>query len=244
LAGKKDGHCFRLNQAIAKTGYCARRRADELIAAGSVRVNGAIAREYNMSIDPMHDRLSINGKELTINNYIYVVMNKPAGVVTSCADEKGRRSVLDLLPAQLRFLRPVGRLDMYSTGLLLLTNDGTLTQRLTHPAAHEIKRYEVTVEGQLSPQALHKLRHGVNLPDGKTLPTQVFVINSSKDQTQFKIELIQGRNRQIRRMCKHLGYKISRLTRTAVGALELGKLPSGVWRYLTDYELRKLGVGH
>jgi 23S rRNA pseudouridine2605 synthase len=231
-----------LNQAIAKTGYCSRRHADELIAAGSVRVNGSIVRDYNMSIDPACDRLSVKGKDLSMKKYIYIVMNKPLGIVTSCADEKGRASVLTLLPEKLRFLRPVGRLDMNSKGLLILTNDGALTQRLTHPSLHEIKRYHVTVDGQISTQALRKLRSGVDLPDGKTLPAEVFVVETNPDQTLLNIGLRQGRNRQIRRMCKQVGYSVLELTRISVGGLELGKLRTGAWRYLTRDELHKLGV--
>jgi pseudouridine synthase len=236
------GRSFRLNQAIAKTGYCSRRRADELISAGSVQVNGVVARNYNMPVDPKQDKLCVSGEELKIKSYTYIAMNKPLGIVTSCSDEKSRRSILDLLPAKLRFLRPVGRLDMNSTGLLLLTNDGELTQRLTHPSLHELKCYEVLVDGRVTPQVQDKLRRGVHLPDGKTLPAQVCLMKTTPEQSLLKVGLREGRNRQIRRMFQHLGYRVRQLTRISIGALELGKLQPGAWRYLDDHELRKLGV--
>lgn len=207
-----------------------------------MRINGVITRNYNALVAPTHDRLSINGVALTFKNFTYIALNKPPGVITSCTDEKNRRCVLDLLPANLRYLRPVGRLDMNSAGLLIMTNDGQLTQRLTHPALHELKSYEVTVSGYVDDKSLDRLRRGINLPDGKTLPAEVSVIERFEVQTVLKIGLREGRNRQIRRMCEVLGHRVRCLMRTSVGALELGKLKPGAWRYLSDQEIRKLGV--
>ena len=233
---------FRLNQAIAKTGYCSRRKADELIKAGYVRVNGVITHSYNTPITPGVDRLTVGGKNLVIENFVYVVLNKPTGFITSCVDERGRNSILKLLPRPLRHLRPVGRLDVNSSGLIVLTNDGELTQRLTHPSFHEIKCYRVKVSGHIGQDALSLMRQGVNLTDGKTLPAKASIVQELKDATILTIAIKEGRNRQIRRMCKVLGHPVKELVRTSVGAIKLEGLKSGNWRYLTGDELRKLGV--
>src|SRR5262245_57783471 len=134
---------FRLNQAIAKSGLCSRRNADALIAAWRVRVNGETVRDYNAQVDPESDEIAVDGKPLAIHDYVYIAVYKPRGVVTTVSDEKGRKSVMDLLPAKFRHLRPVGRLDMNSEGLLIFTNDGDLTQKITHPAHHLPKHYRV-----------------------------------------------------------------------------------------------------
>lgn len=231
---------MRLNQAIARTGYCSRRKADELIAAGKVKVNGEFVSDFSYQVNPEKDQLNIAGKDLNLKHHIYVALNKPPAVVTTMSDEQGRETVLDLLPEKLQMLRPVGRLDMYSEGLLLLTNDGELAQRLTHPSMHLPKTYEIKVKGALSDTDLRKMEKGIMLEDGMTLPAKVKLLDRNKIYTEFQISITEGRNRQLRRMCAELGYTVVRLRRTGIGRLQLGSIPTGTWRYLTDDEIRLL----
>lgn len=231
---------LRLNQALSKTGYCSRRKADELIAAGRVSVNGEVTKEFWQPIDPARDRLSVDGKPLSIKRYLYIALHKPAGVLTTTKDDHGRGHVLELLPAELRHLRPVGRLDMYSEGLLILTNDGDLTQQLTHPVHHMPKLYHAKVHGFITDHVLKQLSSGVLLEDGPTQPAKVKLLNRNKSYSELEITLREGRNRQVRRMCEQVGYPVSRLVRVAVGALQLGQMPPGTWRYLNDAEVKLL----
>lgn len=228
---------MRLNQAIARTGYCARRKADELIAAGKVRVNGKLATDFSLQIDPGYDELIVEGNKLSFGHHIYVALNKPAGVVTTMSDQDGRTTVIDLLPPNLRSLRPVGRLDMYSEGLLILTNDGELAQRLTHPSMHLPKLYEIRVRGTVTDAHLRSMSKGIMLDDGMTLPAKVKLQSRNNSYSDFEISITEGRNRQIRRMCSHFGYAVVRLRRLGIGRLQLGLIPSGSWRYLTDDEV-------
>jgi 23S rRNA pseudouridine2605 synthase len=231
---------FRLNQAIAKSGMYSRRQADLLIEAGRVCVNGKTVTDFSTTVDPQTDTVSVDGKLLDIRPFVYVAMYKPRGLVTTCADEKGRRSVIDLLPGRLRHLRPVGRLDMNSEGLLIFTNDGDLTQRVAHPAHHLPKRYRVTVKGQIEDSHLKVLAGGMVLSDGPTQPARVVLIERTPAASTFEIVIREGRNRQIRRMCAQLGYQVSRLVRLAIGRLQLGEMRPGAWRYLTALEIRQL----
>ena len=229
---------MRLNQAIARTGYCSRRKADELISAGQVKVNGQVELDFSLQVNLPEDELVVAGFKLGFSRLKYVMMNKPAGIVTTMSDEQDRQTVLDLLPPGLRSLRPVGRLDMFSEGLLLLTNDGDLAQRITHPSAHMPKTYEIRVHGSVSNEDLKRLSAGILLDDGMTLPAKVKLCRRNNSYTDFQISILEGRNRQIRRMCAHLGYVIVRLRRLGIGKLQLGVIPSGSWRYLTDDEVR------
>lgn len=231
---------MRLNQALAKTGICSRRQADELIAQGRVSINGSIVRDFSSQIDPDRDSLCLDGKMLVFKRNIYVMLNKPKGIVSTRSDESDRQTVLDLLPPSLRHLRPVGRLDMYSEGLLLLTNDGHLAQKVTHPIHHMSKTYLVEVEGEVSDRELKQLSSGISLEDGITQPAKVRLVGRNKTYSEFEIVLKEGRNRQIRRMCDHLGYRVTRLQRLSIGRLQLGDMSIGTWRYLTDVEVRLL----
>lgn len=231
---------MRLNQAIAQTGLCSRRKADELIAAGKVKVNGETCTEFGRSIDVAEDSLEIDGKRLPFKKHIYIAMNKPVGVITTMSDEQGRETVLDLLPENLRHLRPVGRLDMYSEGLLLLTNDGDLALKLTHPRHHWPKLYQVKVRGAFTPKDVSMLTKGVMLEDGRTLPAKVEIVERNKTYTEVQITLVEGRNRQIRRMFAYLGYPVVRLVRLAIGGLQLGHISPGSWRRLTSQEVSDL----
>lgn len=234
---------FRLNQAIAKTGRCSRRQADQLIAAGRVKVNGRVVTDYNFKVSAALDDLAIDGQKLEIQSFIYLVMYKPAGIVTTCKDEQGRKSILDLLPAKLGHVRPVGRLDMYSEGLILLSNDGSLTQKVTHPLYHLPKRYVVTVKDAISDSCLRQMAKGVELEDGLTQEAEVKLIKRNRESSEFELTIREGRNRQIRRMCEALGHRVSRLVRVGIGGLQLGVMTPGSWRYLTGSELKQLGCG-
>ncbi|HEY9678074.1 MAG TPA: pseudouridine synthase [Drouetiella sp.] len=234
---------FRLNRAIAATGFCSRRRADQLIAAGKVKVNGAVTTDFNFAVDLSKDKLEIDGKFLRQKQYDYVVLHKPRGVVTTCNDEMGRESVLQVLPRSLSHLKPVGRLDMESEGLLLLTNDGELANELTHPSKHVFKRYEALVEGRITDATLKTMSRGMRLDDGMTLPARVSLIRRNKDESIFEIAIQEGRNRQIRRMCAKVGHPVIRLVRVAIGGLQLGEMEAGEWRHLTVPEVEALKSG-
>lgn len=231
---------MRLNQAIASSGFCARRKADEYIKAGKVLVNGQVEMDFSRQVDPGVDELRVAGKKLSFSKLIYVAMNKPPGVVTTRSDESGRKTVMDLLPERLQALKPVGRLDMYSEGLLLFTNDGHFAQSLTHPSKVLAKKYEVRVKGTMQDTDLEAMKNGLKLEDGLTLPAKVKLRQRNKSFSDFEISITEGRNRQIRRMCEHLGYTVVRLRRVGIGRLQLGLIPTGSWRFLTDDEVRLL----
>lgn len=234
---------FRLNRAIAATGFCSRRRADELIASGKVMVNGKTVTDFNHAVDLDSDNLVIEGKQLRAKKLEYIMLYKPSGVVTTCSDERGRESIVELLPNNLSHLKPVGRLDMDSEGLIILTNDGDLSQALAHPSKHVFKRYEAFVEGKISDAALRQMAKGMRLDDGLTLPAETALINRNEDESIFEIAIREGRNRQIRRMCAKLGYPITRLVRVAIGGLQLGEMEPGEWRHLTVREIKALKSG-
>jgi 23S rRNA pseudouridine2605 synthase len=231
---------LRLNRALAACGLCSRRKADLLIAEGQVRVNGELVTDFNRMVDLGRDKLAVDGVPLHAKRLDYVVMNKPKGVVVTCDDERGRRTVIDLLPEELMHLKPVGRLDSDSEGLLLLTNDGELARVLTHPSHEVPKLYRVNVEGDISKNAITALRQGVRLSEGMTEPAYVRKISASPRYSQLEIELREGKNRQIRRMLAQVGYRVTRLVRVAIGGLQLSQLESGAWRRLNNQELALL----
>lgn len=235
-----------------------------MILDGRVTVNGEVVRQLGTKADPDRDRIVVDGTPLSPSvptrtdksqqahkaaiappKLRYLLLNKPLGVISTCSDPKGRKTVLDLLPkqwrSQTRFF-PVGRLDAASTGALLLTNDGDLTLKLTHPRYHLPKTYRVVVEGIPSEPVLEQWRQGVELEDGLTLPAQVFKerVLSSRHRTILKIVLQEGRNRQIRRVAERLGHPVINLHREAIGPLKLAELPLGHYRLLKAAELRRL----
>lgn len=230
----------RLNKYLASLGIASRRHIDELIEKNKVIVNGRKA-VLGQKIDPLSDQVEVNGRNINHKkpNYIYIALNKPTGVISSTTDTHNRQTVLDLIDSDAR-LYPIGRLDYDSSGLILLTNDGDLSLKATHPRYHLPKTYLVTVEGRISPEKIFKLRHGVELEDGVTLPTQTSVISQKNGRTNLKIQLREGRNRQIRRMVAKLNLRIISLHRIAIGPIKLGELKAKEYRYLTSSELALL----
>lgn len=236
---------IRLNKFLASAGIASRRRADQLIQEGRISINGTIQTEPGVRIIPGQDRVTLDGKDVDApqnEECIYLLVNKPVHVVTTANDPEGRKTVLDLLPADLRGKRlfPVGRLDYMSEGLLLLTNDGDLTLKLTHPRFEHPKTYEVLVRGTVSDKALQIMRKGMRLKEGERLAAIDVTADSLTDKTMLHMTLRQGVNRQIRRMCRDLGLTILRLTRTAVGPLLLGDLAPAAWRHVRVEELSAL----
>lgn len=244
-----NSRLLRLNKAIASAGVCSRRKADELIRSGRVRMNGKVVRELGLRIDPQRDRIKVDGRMVEPappdpQQHTYLALYKPARVVSTLRDPQGRKTVLDLLPETLRTLRllPVGRLDYMSEGLLLLTTEGGLVHRLIHPSRHVPKGYRVLVRGDPEESKLELMRSGMTLREGEQLaPVEVRVLkNVDPDRVLLEMTLWQGVNRQIRRMCRDLDLKVLRLIRTSQGPVRLGSMKPGQHRPLSRSEIRKL----
>ena len=232
---------IRLQKFFTDCGILSRRAAEEEIRAGRVLVNGQIAT-IGQKIDPSRDEVNYNGRVIayTAAKKHYILLNKPRGFVTTLSDEKGRPTVAELVRDLGARVYPVGRLDMDSDGLLLLTDDGELTNRLTHPR-HEIpKHYLVTVKGVVSPAQLQRLNHSFLLDGYQTQPARVKKASSDGKNDQLLFTLYEGRNRQIRRMCEETDLAITRLTRIAIGNIGLGDLPIGRYRHLSEQEVSYL----
>lgn len=233
----------RLNKAVAAAGFCSRRKADEYIFAGRIAVNDQT--ETNPARQVLaDDRISIDGRVLRRSQpFLYYMLHKPVQIVCTLHDPQGRPTILSLLPEELRQARvyPVGRLDYFSEGALLLTNDGQWANRLMHPRHHVPKEYEVTVRGRVDAAFLERARRGMRLSDGTPLlPVEIEAVGLPRGDTQLRMVLHQGINRQIRRMCADGGLTILRLRRVRIGRLELGTLPRGKVRPLTEEEIARL----
>lgn len=238
---------IRISKYFTDCGIMSRRAAEGEIERGKVTVNGRVAT-LGEKIDPEIDVVAYGGKEIKpqADEKICIMLNKPRGIVCTAADEKGRKNVTDLCRDvkndngdKVR-LYPVGRLDMDSDGLLLLTNDGELANKLTHPRHSIPKIYHVALKGKFEPDSLKVLGEPIELDGRMTMPVKVKLISCNEKETIVSFELFEGRNRQIRRMCKAHGVKISRLQRVAIGELKLGSLEMGKWRYLTKKEIEYL----
>ena len=238
----------RLARFLAHAGIASRRHAEELIASGRVQVNGIPATTLGTRINPQRDEVRVDGKPVrSAIQKIYVLLHKPTGYVTTTTDPHGRPIVLDLLPPDLRRQRvyPVGRLDIDTSGLLLLTNDGDFALRLTHPRYSTEKHYTALVQGCPPERALNGLRKGVEITEDagrtyKTAPAQVRLRRREGEICWLSLTIHEGRKRQVRRMLAAVGYPVLQLRRVGIGPLKLGNLPEGKWRYLTDEEVRSL----
>ncbi len=232
---------IRLQKHLADCGIASRRKAEELIAEGKVKVNGHPAI-LGQKVDPKRDKIVVKGKTVVAgkNEKVYIMLHKPRGFVTTMSDEKGRKCVTDLVKDAGTRLFPVGRLDLNSEGLLLMTNDGEFANRLTHPSSHVNKTYRVTVSGEVEEEKLLTLREGIMLDGKMTLPCDCFVAERKPDRTVLIFIISEGRNRQIRRMCESVKLEVLRLKRTEIAGVKLGMLPRGSWRPLNEREMRRL----
>lgn len=228
---------MRLNKYIAQAGVCSRRKADELIANGNVKVNGASVREMGYQVED-GDVVSVNGKEIAADSRkVYVAVNKPLGYITSMDDDKDRATVAELVSDIPERLFPVGRLDYNTTGLLIMTNDGDLTYTLTHPKHEVTKTYVATVAGVMSDARINKLRKGVDIGGFVTSPARVKVLKQNPRSAVVEIGIHEGKNRQVRKMFAAVGNKVQSLERVAIGELKLGRLMTGHYRKLTREEI-------
>ena len=227
----------RLQKILSHAGVASRRAGEKLIAEGRVTVNGQTVREMGVKADPAHDDIRVDGRRLKGRERLrYILLNKPAGYVTTRSDPQRRRTVIDLLRGVKEYVYPVGRLDYDTEGLLLLTNDGDLAARLTHPR-HGIERtYEARVAGMPDHEALEQLRKGIPLDGKRTLPAQIH----DKGHGVLLISIREGRNRQVRRMCEAIGHPVDKLKRIGIGPIRDRMLKRGEWRELTADEIRRL----
>jgi len=229
---------IRLQKIIADAGYASRREAEKLIEEGRVTVNGKIAKLGDKA-DPETDHIKIDGKLLkkTKKDYIYIILNKPKKVMCTTSDPEVRETIMDLIKGIKKRVWPVGRLDYHSEGLVLITNDGELTLRLTHPKYKVEKVYEVKVKDLPDEKKIEKLRKGIWLEDGKTLPCEIEFLKKTKENSWFKVTIREGKKRQIRRMFHAIGHDVMKLKRIAIGPIKLGKLPLGAYRPLNEKEI-------
>ncbi|MDO4364909.1 MAG: pseudouridine synthase [Clostridia bacterium] len=238
----------RLQKFMAEQGVASRRKSEDLIRAGKVKVNGHVA-EIGMKINPRKDLVTVGKQKLTnVKNrkMVYIMLNKPRGYVTTVSDELGRKTVMDLLPDFGCRIYPVGRLDKDSEGLLLLTNDGSFTNCMTHPSHEYAKVYRVTVRPAVNDEILFNLRNGIEIDGRKTAPCEVTVLTEEENRVVLEFILHEGRNRQIRKMCESQGLEVARLKRISIGPIKLGMLKQGDYKELSEQDVKKLlrSAGH
>jgi 23S rRNA pseudouridine2605 synthase len=243
----------RLQKVLAHAGVASRRKCEELILQGRVRVNGQVVTQLGTKVDPTQDTIKVDGQAVTLEAKVYILLHKPRGYLSDALDFRGHPSALSLVPDGER-LYPAGRLDARSEGLLLLTNDGDLAHRLTHPRYEHEKEYLALVEGKPTEATLRRMRKGVVERDGQTLRADAVEWlerlgpeaqshrwgKAPRGMVWLRIVLHEGKKRHIRRMCAALGHPVRRLIRVRIGPLELGDLPVGKWRYLTQGEVKRL----
>jgi len=230
----------RLQKVLAGAGIASRREAEEIIREGRVKVDGQIITELGTRVEPRKQEIFVDGERLPQPKLVYYAVHKPTGVVCTARDPAGRPRVIDLLPPSSGRVFNVGRLDLSSEGLILVTNDGELANQLTHPRHGVAKVYEVQVAGNLLPEVLAQLRRGTHLAEGYVRPVDVRIKSQKKNSTILEMVLDEGRNREVRRLFARVGHKVQRLTRIAVGPIRLGQLPRGAYRPLSRTEITKL----
>ena len=233
---------IRLQKFIANSGVASRRKAEELILQGKITVNGVVVTELGTKVIPGKDIVEYNGKKIEIQNeYVYILLNKPIGYVTTVKDQFNRDSVLDLVKTSKRLV-PVGRLDMYTSGALILTNDGEFVYKVTHPK-HEIeKTYTVTIKGIVTENEVEQLKNGVVIDNYTTKPAKVKIlkIDNEKNQSRLEITIHEGKNRQIRKMCEAINHKVLALHRSKIAGIGVKDIELGKWRYLNKKEIEKV----
>jgi pseudouridine synthase len=232
----------RLNKFLAHAGVCSRREADRRIAEGRVSVNGRVIMELGEKIDPGRDKVAVDGRPVRAagDELVVILMNKPAGRVVSVKDPFGRPTVMELIPRRMARVYPVGRLDIDTEGALLLTNDGDLALKLTHPRYGVAKTYEVRVEGAPAETDLDNVRHGLFLEGRRTAPARVRVLRRGRRHTGLQVEIHEGRKREIRKIFEALGFPVASLRRVDFAGLSLEGLKPGEWRYLSRKEIDRL----
>lgn len=231
---------MRLQVFLSHSGVCSRRRAMGFIQEGRVVVNGVKVVEPSTAVDPAKDKISVDGKEIQVKAYEYILFNKPAGYITTKAEFPGEKTIFDILSSNLKHLSPVGRLDKDTQGLLLLTNDGDAAYRLTHPKFNVDKTYAVRIRGELKPAEKVKLEKGVVLEGKRTAPAKIKDVRIQDNETEFLMSIHEGRKRQIRLMLEVVGHRVVYLKRLRQGPLQLGLLKTGEWRSLTKAEILSL----
>lgn len=236
------GEIVRLQKYIAMSGKASRRAAEELITSGRVKVNDTTIKELGTKVEIGADIIKLDGKVIKpeIKKY-YIMLNKPTGYVSTVNDQFDRPTVIDLIDEEIKSrVFPVGRLDYDTEGLLLLTNDGDFTYKVTHPKFNMDKTYIATIKGGIKVNGLNALRRGITIEDYKTSPAEVEILDAQKGVTTIKITIHEGKNRQVRKMFEAVGCKVVELKRISIGTVELGTLPLGRWRYLTSHEISYL----
>lgn len=232
----------RVQKIISESGYCSRRKAEELISAGQVKINGRPCKLGDRAL-PGKDVVTVDGEKIISSRqmkYIYLMLNKPRGYVTTMSDEMDRRCVMDLLQNVPERVYPIGRLDRNSEGLLLFTNDGKFANDIMHPSKHISKTYRVTVRPNITEEQLVQLSEGVVIDGKKTLPANITVLAHEPERVVLQMVIREGRNRQIRKMCEAVGLEVARLRRIGIGPVKLGMLKPGAYRELTAQELKML----
>ncbi len=238
----KDSH-IPLIKYLTEAGLGSRRKMAEEIKSGKIQVNGAVAEGFTVPVNPATDVVVYAGKKIRVwhDKYVYLMLHKPPGVLSTTSDKRGRETIMDLLPSKYQSLRlyPVGRLDIDTTGLLILTNDGALTHKITHPSYEKEKEYWIRIESELTAEDRKAFSRGIKLDDGVTAPA---ILKENKNGSYYNYSLIihEGKKRQIRRMFAHLGYSVKALKRVRVGRVRLGNLKQGEIRLLTPLEIRSL----
>jgi 23S rRNA pseudouridine2605 synthase len=241
VASTKNSRCVGLARALSKLGFCSRSTAFDLIRAGKVRLNGNVHRDPESPVYMDKDRLEVNRRALVAESRVYLMLNKPRGVVTTASDEKNRQTVYAFLPGDIPWIAPVGRLDKASEGLLLLTNDSEWSARVLAPATHLDKIYHVQVATVAEAELLESMRKGVKTREGDFLRAKsVHILRGGKRNTWLEVVLDEGKNRHIRRMLAEFGIGVLRLIRISIGPLSLGNLPKGSCRSLTSEEIQAL----
>ncbi len=233
---------IRLQKYLSMCAVASRRKAEELIAQGKVKVNGKVA-QIGDKISPKHDTVTVSGRKIVgSRKHYYIMLHKPRGYITTMDDEMGRKCVAELVRDVGARVYPVGRLDKDSEGLLLMTNDGEFANHMTHPSKHIPKTYRVTVRPDVTEDMLTAFATGMEIDGRITAPGGAHIIEKQDNRVVMEIVLYEGRNRQIRKMCESLGLEVARLKRTSMGSLKLGMLPPGKWRELKEDEVHKLMV--